>query len=278
MDPHRTPAPPAWADLTSPELAEWARRDGVAVLPVAAIEQHGPHLPLSTDRDIGEGVLRVACAESTVRECIRVLPTLTIGASPEHADFPGTLTRPAPALADDIEGVGARVAHAGVRRLVLLNSHGGNRAAIDDAALRLRQRHGLLVVKAHTFRFPWPDDTPLSPAQRAADLHGGAVETALMRVIAPDKVRDDAVASATDPQRQTQWVDHCAGRTVMPEGVAATAWMAQDLDPSGVAGDPTLGTVEFGHALLAAYAHALQTLLIETLDRSLPELLPPGGA
>ena len=188
-----------WMDLSGPELAALADENAVAVLPVAAIEQHGPHLPLATDAAIGEGLLAAALARyADDPRTVLILPTMAIGASMEHADFAGTLSlSPEQAIAQ-IETIGAAVARAGVRRLLLFNSHGGNKAVLDIAALNLRSAHGLLVIKANYFRFAPPADA-LSARELAHGLHGGALETSLMLHFAPHAVRRAAIANFEPP-------------------------------------------------------------------------------
>lgn len=264
-----------WADLTGPELRVLAARDALAILPVAAIEQHGPHLPLSTDVDIGEGLLAAALSarQHTVTaqsQPVLTLPTLAIGSSLEHTGFAGTLSLPPEAAIAQIEAIGAGVARAGIRRLLLFNSHGGNKATLDIAALKLRAVHGLLVVKANYFRFP-PSAETLPTEELTHGLHGGALETSLMLHLAFEKVRRDALASF-EPLGQRR-AD--AGATVLPEGEAAFAWLAQDLHPQGVAGDARLASAERGATLCAHYAARLAQIIDETLDFDLNTLAEP---
>lgn len=147
------PALPWWQDLTPRQIARLAEEDGVAVLPLAAIEQHGEHLPLSTDLDIALGLLHAALPKLRPGLPVCVLPPLAVGLSLEHCAFAGTLSlSPETALASLVE-LGDSVARAGFRRLVLFNSHGGNKALVDLAALKLRVAHRMLVVRANYFRF-----------------------------------------------------------------------------------------------------------------------------
>jgi len=148
-----------WQDLSRDELGETLGEDSVSLLPLAAIEQHGAHLPLSTDLDIGEGLLAAAYRQLPKDFPLLVLPPMAVGASQEHAGFPGTLSLPPEVAIAVIEAHGDSLARAGVRRLVLFNSHGGNKAVADIAALKLRQRWGMLVVKANYFRFAPPAET-----------------------------------------------------------------------------------------------------------------------
>lgn len=263
-----------WADLTGPELANVAARDPVAVWPLAAVEQHGAHLPLGTDTIIGEGLLAAAC--EALRETpfpdardLLVLPTLAPAASLEHSAYPGTLSLTAEQVIATLESVGADLARAGVRRLVLFNSHGGNKAIMDVAALKLRAAHAMLVVKASYFRFA-PAAEALPAAELAHGVHGGALETALMAHLAPEQIRAAHVADARPLGHELA----DAGCAIAPEGEAAFAWMAQDLHPRGVAGDATLADAERGAALCAHIAARTATVLRDAAAFDLSRLRP----
>jgi len=243
----------AWAEHSSPELAEVVSRDPVAVLPVASVEQHGPHLPLSTDLDIGLGLLERALASLEPDFPVLTLPPQAVGSSPEHARWAGTLTLDPDLLADTVRSIGEGVARAGVRRLLIADSHGGNRGAIEAAALRLRAERGLLVAKAHWARFRRPEGLPLSEAEWRHGWHGGAVETAMMLHLRPGSVRREALPSGPSLGEEL------AGtlRRLAPEGEASFAWLAGDLPPSGTTGDPRPASPELAAALVAHYAAAL---------------------
>lgn len=258
----------AWADLTAPECTALVARDPAVVLPTAAIEQHGPHLPLSTDVVIGEGLLAEALGRLPEGFPIAVLPTLTVGTSDEHEAFGGTLTLSAESLVDTIVEIGRSVFDAGVRRLVIANSHGGNRAAIDIAALRLRVELGMLVVKAHWFRYPRPEGVELPEAEWQHGLHGGAVETAMMYHLRPDAVREEAVADFPSLGAKLDG----SLRRLGPEGVAAFAWTARDLNRNGVTGDARLATPELGRRLVEGYGSMLAEIIEDARDFPLTRL------
>ncbi len=250
---------PAWESLTGPEVKELVRRDPVAVLPLAAIEQHGPHLPLSTDLDVGRGLLARAAARLPADCPVRVLPGLAVGASTEHvqAGLAGTLALDSEQLAAVIVRIGGALADCGVRRLVLSNSHGGNRHAMETAGLRLRREHGLLVVKATYFAFERPADVVLPEAEWRHGLHGGAVETAMMLHLHPDRVRTTEVARFAAFGAELE----AAGSRILPEGPAAFAWLAGDLNPSGAAGDAGLATAQMGRRLVEHYGDTLAAIV-----------------
>ena len=250
---------PYWEALTGPEAQRVAGRDPVLVLPLAAVEQHGPHLPLSTDADVGRGLLAHAVRRLPDDFPLRVLPLLPVGASTEHAHpgLAGTLHVESGDLAALIVRIGAALAGCGVRRLVLSNSHGGNRHAMETAGLRLRREHGLLVVKATYFAFERPADVDLPEAEWRHGLHGGAVETAMMLHLHPDRVRTAQVARFASLGEELE----AAGSRILPEGPAAFAWLAGDLNRSGAAGDASLASAALGRRLVAHYGDTLAAVI-----------------
>lgn len=290
------PAPerelPWWGHLSAPEAAEVIASDPVAVLPLAAVEQHGPHLPLSTDVDIGMGLLREAAREGLDPRIV-ILPPVAVGTSTEHVPLgpgapsepptggaapsdaatapsllPGTLSLDPETLTELLVNTGASLAASGIRRLVVSNSHGGNKAVLDTAALRLRREYGMLVVKASWFRFPRPaaDSAgaavgPLTADEWEHGLHGGAVETAMMLHLHPERVRRGAVRDFPSlGQTLAGSLEY-----LRPEGPAAFAWMAGDLNPDGVTGNASLATPEMGAALVAHYGRILRDVIQDAL-------------
>jgi creatinine amidohydrolase len=248
-----------WGSLTTAEAAALEIEDPVVVLPLGALEQHGPHLPLSTDLDIALGLVGEAFRRLDRSTLAYALPPLAVGTSREHARFPGTLSLEPSVLGAVIEDVGAGLARAGVKRLVLANAHGGNRAALDDAALALREEHGLLVVKASWFRFPRPADVALPEAEWRHGLHGGAVETAMMLHLRPALVRMDGFV---DGRSLGEELEATLAR-VGPEGAASFAWLAGDLNRSGVTGDARLADAALGSRLVAHYGAVLAEVIAD---------------
>ncbi len=246
-----------WQSLTSRDVAAIVSRDPVVILPLAAIEQHGPHLPLSTDLEIGLGLLTAAFRELGDDFPAWMLPPQAIGASQEHLRFAGTLSLRATLLSDLIQQQGAALAACGVRRLVISNSHGGNRHAIDLAALTLRREHAMLVVKASYFDFPRAADVDLPDAEWRHGLHAGAVETAMMLHLRPELAgsppTDIACSLGVDLD---ETLVH-----LRPEGAASFAWLADDLAPDGVIGDPRLADAEMGRRLVAHYGTTLADVI-----------------
>lgn len=245
-----------WQTLTAPQLAEFVQRDPVAVLVLGAIEQHGTHLPLATDLTIGEGLQAAMLAQLEHKLNILCLPPIAVGASDEHTSFPGTLSLPAPLAIATLEAYGDSLAKSGVRRLVLLNSHGGNKAVMDLAGLTLRRRHGMRVVKATYTRLP-PLEGAVDADELRYGLHGGLLETAMMRYLAPALVQLDGY-KATPPATPR------GDDLVSAEGAAAFAWLAEDLSAHGVAGDASHASAELGERLVTHYARQLAAVVMET--------------
>ena len=138
-----------WADLSTREFAQLDPARTVAVLPLGATEQHGPHLPLSVDQVLVDGIIANALPRLPDDLPVLVLPTQQVGYSPEHARFDGTLTLSAPTVIANWTEVGECVARAGLKKLLLFNSHGGQvspdghrraRAALTLQAHRLQQQ------------------------------------------------------------------------------------------------------------------------------------------
>jgi creatinine amidohydrolase len=257
-----------WHTMTASEAAEISGRDPVVILPLAAIEQHGPHLPLSTDLDIGLGLIARAFGHLPSDVPAFVLPPLAVGTSQEHASFAGTLSLPPDQLVDSIRSLGASLAGAGVRRLVLANSHGGNRFAMDAAGLALRSEHGMLVVKVSYFRFARPEGVDLPESEWRHGLHGGAIETAMMLALRADLVRTAEVARFASLGEELEGTLSRLG----PEGEASFSWLAGDLNPHGVTGDATLGTAALGERLIDHYGRALAEVILDTREFPIDKL------
>jgi creatinine amidohydrolase len=258
-----------WQELTTEDVAALDRARTVAVLPVAAVEQHGPHLPLGTDAMINEGVLARALALAPADLPVVALPMLSVGTSGEHSDFPGTLSLSARTLLDLVTELAEGVVRAGLRKLVLLNSHGGQPQVLEMAAQDLRTRRAMVVVVANAWRM-MDRDAVLPPAEREAGLHGGGLETALMLHLRPELVRRDKVRDFPSAARGLER----DFPSLAAHGRVAFAWQAQDLNPAGAVGDARLGTAETGRKLVDGAAERLVRLVgelarfpLETVDR-----------
>jgi len=256
MLPKRQWAEMTWADFRAGDPARW-----IAVLPVAAVEQHGPHLPVGVDGFINEGYLARALKLLPASLPVSVLPLQWVGKSDEHLAFPGTLTLSAASAINAWIEIGESVYRAGVQKLVMINSHGGNGAVMEIVARDLRVRHGMLAVTASWSRFGYPDGL-FTEMERTHGIHGGAIETALMRAIRPDLVREDKIA---DFKSETVAMER-AFKWLRADRPAGFGWMTQDLNPAGALGDARAGTREKGEAALEHGARAFIELL-QDVDR-----------
>ena len=258
-----------WQDVAGADTGRW-----IAVLPLAAVEQHGPHLPLGVDTYIAEAYL--ARVEKILPADLPVtfLPVQRVGISAEHLSYPGTLTlSPTTAIATWTE-LGESLNRAGVRKFVLVTSHGGNVAAMEIVARELRTRLGMLAVTVGWHRFGYPDGA-FSGEEKRHGIHGGAIETSLMLAAQPDTVRmkdaPNAKPATIAMTQEFKWLG-----AYRPVGFA---WMTQDLHPGGALGDATQATAAAGEASLAQGAQAFVELLreIERFDLSRLRDGPLGG-
>lgn len=249
----------SFEEMTSPELAaalSAAKGRAVAILPLAAIEQHGPHLPLGTDAFLADAMAGLSASLLPPDLPATFLPTLRIGKSGEHADFPGTLDATGATLSALIVETGAALARAGFRRLVLVNAHGGNTPAMDGAALELRRSHRMLVATCSWLRFGYPDGL-LPLAEIESGIHGGAVETSLMMHFRPDLVRRAAIDAFPSLQDELG----ASAKRLRAHGRIGFAWTSRDLNPHGVVGDARLASAEIGRAIADHQARAFVELL-----------------
>jgi creatinine amidohydrolase len=244
-----------WQDLSWGDFAALPA-ETVAVLPLAAVEQHGPHLPLGTDAEINAGMLARAAALLQPGAPLLLLPPQVVGLSVEHLRFPGTLTGEAETLLALWGEIGASVARAGVKRLLLFNSHGGQPQLLDLLARRLRTRHGMLAVACTWFRFGLPPGL-VDAVEERYGIHGGLVETALMLALRPDLVRMDRAL-----QFRSAW-EGAPFSVLEPEGATGFGWETQDLNATGALGNAAAATAEVGEAILAHVAPKLATLIEE---------------
>ena len=247
-----------WEALTTEEAGRLDPARTVAILPVAAIEQHGPHLPLGTDAIICEAILDAALDRLDPGAPVYRLPAQRIGHSPEHAGFAGTLSLDAETVLAVWAAIGRSVGAAGVRKLVLLNAHGGQGSLVDLTAQRLRSEAAMLVVRCSYFRFGLPDGW-LPARERRYGLHGGQLETSLMLHLAPDLVRREHIADF--PSRAEDW--EATHPAVPVEGETGIGWRAEDLGAAGAVGNARAATAELGRRLLDHYAARLAALLAD---------------
>jgi len=254
-----------WADLATTDFAALDRSRAIAVLPVAATEQHGPHLPLSVDTDLVDGVVQASLPHLPADLPALFLPTQAVGLSPEHGRFAGTLTLKAETVIQLWTDIGESVAASGVKKLVLLNAHGGQVSVMDIVARDLRARLGMLVYSVSWFNLPLLDaqgqdvNALFSAEEHRFGVHGGDVETSMMRALRPGRVRMDQAQNFRSTSQ-----DRAERFPILGNGKSAKlGWQMQDYNPHGAAGNAAAATPEKGQALLDASGRALAQLLTE---------------
>jgi creatinine amidohydrolase len=242
-----------WQDFSGADTARW-----IAVLPVAAVEQHGPHLPLGVDTFIAEAFIERARTMLPADLPVTFLPLQKIGQSDEHLSFPGTLTLTSATVIKAWSEIAESLNRAGITKLVIVTSHGGNLQAIEVIARELRARLSMLVVTCAWHRFGYPEGL-FTAEERRHGIHAGAIETSLILAARPDTVRMEharnAVPASIAMETEFKWL-----HSYRPAGFG---WMTQDLHPSGAVGDPTAASAEKGEAALAYGARAFVELLGE---------------
>ena len=233
----------------------------VAVLPVGAVEQHGPHLPLQVDTALTDGILDAALTQMPQGVPVLALPTQSIGLSLEHEDYAGTLgLSPATLLALWTE-IGACVARSGVRKLLIFNAHGGNVSSMDIVARQLRMQCGLLVYHCSWFNLPQPAgaNEAFSAHEHRFGVHAGEVETSMMLHLAPEQVRMEHARHfvSTSEERARHF-------PILGNGHSAKlGWAMQDYNPCGAAGNAAAADAQRGKALVEGAAQSLAALLQE---------------
>jgi creatinine amidohydrolase len=264
-----------WADWTTLDFerlrASGAHTRTIAVLPVAATEQHGPHMPLSVDTVLVDGIITAALGHLPADLPVLFLPTQAVGLSPEHARFPGTLTLKNETILRLWTDIGESVAAAGIRKLVLFNSHGGHVSVMDLVARDLRARLDMLVYSVSWFNLPLLDAqgqdvmASFSAEEHRFGIHGGDIETSMMLALDPNHV---------DMAQARNFVSRAQARAdrfdILGNGKSAKlGWQTQDYNPAGAVGNAANATAEKGQALVTAAGDALARLLAEV------DCLPP---
>jgi creatinine amidohydrolase len=253
-----------WWDLTSEDFARLDMRRVVALLPVCAVEQHGPHLPVRVDAAINAGILARALQLLPADLPLLVLPAQNVGKSDEHSAFPGTLSIHYETLGRLWFDLAASVHRAGCRKIIFFNSHGGQPQLIDIVCRDLRVRLDMLAVHCS-----WYNVTPMSDLFAAEELrhgiHGGAVETSLMLHLHPALVKMDRAKHFVSRSIAVE-----AENTVLRiEGTTTLGWQTQDLNAEGACGDALRADAAKGQELLERAAAALAALAAEVSRYSL---------
>ena len=277
-----------WADWSTRDFEQLRQcgevQEWIAVLPLAATEQHGPHLPLKVDSALVDGVVAACLPHVQNNAKVLFLPTLTVGFSPEHSAFAGTLTLKAETVIRLWTDIAESVAASGFKKLVLLNAHGGQVGFMDIVGRDLRARLGMLVYSVNWFNLPLQDaqgnnlNDLFSAHEHRFGVHAGEIETSMMLVLDPCNVQMQHAQkfASTSEQRARQYAILGDGKT------AKLAWQMQDYNPSGAVGDAANASPDKGRQVILAAGLALAKLLAELQDLPLDILrqnpMPGEGA
>ncbi len=257
-----------WADYKSAEFAGIDPEEVIAILPTAAVEQHGPHLPVGVDTMIAEGMLGELRANCPDDLDIRILPVQAVGKSNEHLHARGTLTLSAETALRAWKEIGRSVARAGIRKIVIVNSHGGNLDLISILARELRVDAGMLAVKCQWGNFGTPEGM-FSEREEDFGIHGGDRETSLMLHFHPELV---------DMEAAENFVSTAESATIPPIGPVSYGWTASDLNPAGTVGEAHLASAEKGKKAAIHQISGFVELLRKVRDRPLGEFTPTKQA
>ncbi|WP_417310238.1 creatininase family protein [Devosia sp.] len=253
-----------WGDFTASDFTGIDPEKTIAILPTAAIEQHGPHLPVGTDTIINQGHLDLLVERAPADLDIRILPVQAVGKSNEHIWQVGTVSHTATNLIDNWTQIGLEVARAGIRKIVFVNSHGGNVSILDIVARELRVRENMLAVKTGWSQF-WPKDI-YSDIENRFGIHGGDAETSLVMHFRPELVKHDKLQDFPSVAQR----DEQAYKYLRPTGMLSYAWIASDIHPLGAAGEAHLATPDKGRISAETAVDSFVELLREVERYPLP--------
>ncbi len=254
--------------LTGPDVAALPKENAAVVLAVGSVEQHGPHLPTITDSLVGQTVLGQALERLDPSAQVWAIPPLTYGKSNEHRVFPGTIPLSATTMAAVIGDVARALARSGFRRLVLLNSHGGNPQVLDAIARDLHEETGLMLFHISVFRLGLPPAESIRDAETIWGMHAGDTETSSVLAVAPELVHMERTAHLGDYPRLPDGLELVGAQG--PNGPIGFAWLASDLSETGVLGDPRQASAEKGAARIAATVDRLARALAEIAHFEMP--------
>lgn len=252
--------PRYWNQYSSPELAQLDKSRAIAVLSVAATEQHGPHLPLKVDAALADAMVQASMAHLPADLPALFLPTQAIGYSPEHTAFVGTLTFSAQTVISMWTEIAQCVMASGIKKLFIFNTHGGNVGLLDVVARDLRARLGMFVYTCSWFNLPLGEaGAAFSDHEHRFGVHAGDIETSLMLASCPQDVRMHLAQNFESTSQK-----RAESLSILGNGRSAKmAWQMQDYNADGAAGHAANASAEKGEALLQAVGRSLAQALVE---------------
>ncbi len=256
MTPNRDYGLMSAAEIDAADTSRW-----IAVLPLGAHEQHGPHLPFETDTIIAAGIACRLAGALDDSLPVTFLSTEPVGYSIEHMDFRGSKTLAYDEAIERWVSIGSKLAEQGIRKLLLLNAHGGNSPLMTIVATELRVRCQMLCVATSWTRFI-TSGAEISPDEKALGIHGGDLETSVMLALSEEQVRMDLADNFSSYQKVlSENYSH-----LRAYGPHAFGWKIQDLNSDGVTGDASIATAEKGERFLTEAVTGLQQLIAD-IDR-----------
>ncbi|MBW4079797.1 creatininase family protein [Paenibacillus sp. S150] len=254
--------------LTSKQVLELPKDHALVILPIGAVEQHGPHLPVYTDTLIGEATLTQALEKIGPDKQIWLLPPVPYGKSNEHIGLPGTISLSAPTLHGVVMDIAESLKASGFRRLLLFNTHGGNVDLLNTAAREIRIKTGLIVF----YLFPGNLDVAgdlMGAEELEYGIHGGDYETSIVMSVKPAWVQEEYLVNETPNMSQFKFLTL--------EGKIRFAWKMSDISASGIAGDATAATPEKGHIIQERITDILGEALAELCEFEMDNVKPDKG-
>ena len=236
-------------DLSALQLSAELSKDSIIVLPLGAIEQHGPHLPLNTDFVVADAVSRAAVENFGAETNAWLLPTLPFTKSNEHAWAAGTMWLSATTMMAVIDDIGRCVASTPAKKIMFINGHGGNSALMAMMNRELRLKYGLQTFLAHP-HMPADQGGSSAESELGMGVHGGVDETSVMLHLRPDLV-DMSLAVRRVPEGLAK------NEQVKFGGRVAFGWLSNDFSPEGHIGDPTGASAELGASMFTSAVDSL---------------------
>ncbi|MCF6320221.1 MAG: creatininase family protein [Rhizobiaceae bacterium] len=247
-----------WQDIAPQTLKDFDWSDWIGILPLGATEQHGPHLPFETDSLIASGIVKRIADGLPQNSKVTFLPVEEIGYSPEHLDYPGSKSLSYDEAIEKWIGIGERLNSHGIKKIILLNAHGGNSALVTIVTTELRLRFSMLAVATSWTRFGVPQGL-IDRDEVAYGIHGGEIETSVMMALHPELVKSGMAENFNSLQEELA----NNNKYLRAYGKHGFGWKMQDLNPSGVVGNGAGASGDKGEKLLEHSVEGLMQLIKE---------------
>jgi len=243
--------------LTSKQIKELPKEKALVILPIGAVEQHGPHLPVMTDALIGEATLAQALELLPAEAQVWLLPPISYGKSDEHLGLPGTVSISGATLQGLVMDIAASLKLSGFGKLLLFNTHGGNADLLNVVSREIRIAHGMTVFCLSPSSLGGAEGV-IDPAELEYGIHAGDYETSIVMAIKPGWVQEPFLVSELPAIGDK--------RFLTLEGRVRFAWRMADISATGVCGDATKATAAKGGIIQERVAGILAEALAELCE------------